>query len=73
MELATIRERISRADTWLESHQLMWYLLLIASLTVGRLLLEVIISGGPTMEGLVKGLLFSTLFATTYFLFRYFV
>ena len=73
MELTNIREGISRADTWLESHQLMWYLLLIAFLTVGRLLLEVILSGGPPMEELVEGLLFSTLFATTHFLLRYVV
>lgn len=58
MELATVLEQVSRADTWLESHQLVWYLLLIVFFTVGRLLLEVVLSGRTIMEGLAEGLLF---------------
>lgn len=73
MELVAVREQVSRADTWLESHQLVWYLLLIAFLTVGRLLLEVVISGGSIMEGLAEGLRFSIIFATTYVLLKHFV
>ncbi|MCD2201345.1 hypothetical protein LPA44_15850 [Halobacterium sp. KA-4] len=73
MELATVREQVSRADTWLESHQLIWYLLLIVFLATGRLLLEVVLSGRSIMEGLVEGLLFGIIFATTYFLLKHFV
>jgi len=73
MELATVREQVSRADTWLESHQLIWYLLLVVFLTVGRLLLEVVISGEAIMEGLAEGLFFGIIFATTYFLLKHFV
>lgn len=73
MDLVTVRERVSRADTWLESHQLIWYLLLIVFLTTGRLLLEVVLSGRSIMEGLAEGLLFGIIFATTYFLLKHFV